>query len=167
MMKVWTAFLLIGAAASVVAWAAMLCRENRVCPFGAAARFVRGLPWGGRLAILPLFAALIVYESMKNSGELKVESGEFGGSHGMHEMGTNLDSPEMRRRSYASEGRFGEAEPEGCASIRENNETQRGEDGANIISVGTECVAVYVCGAIMLETMLHRFQLNVIFSDGQ
>ena len=25
---------------------------------------------------------------------------------------------EMRRRSFASEGRFGEAEPEGCASIR-------------------------------------------------
>ena len=25
----------------------------------------------------------------------------------------------MRRRSFASEGRFGEAEPEGCASIRE------------------------------------------------
>ena len=26
--------------------------------------------------------------------------------------------PPMRRRSSASEGRFGEAEPEGCASIR-------------------------------------------------
>ncbi len=28
----------------------------------------------------------------------------------------------MRRRSFASEGRFGEAEPEGCASIRESAE---------------------------------------------
>ncbi len=27
---------------------------------------------------------------------------------------------EMLRRSFASEGRFGEAEPEGCASIRED-----------------------------------------------
>ena len=68
MMKVWTAFLLIGAAASVVAWAVALCHENRVCPFGAAARFVRGLPWGGRLALLPLFVALIVYGGTKQSG---------------------------------------------------------------------------------------------------
>ena len=64
-MKVWTAFLLIGAAASVVAWAVALCHENRVCPFAAAARFVRGLPWGGRLALLPLFVALIVYGGTK------------------------------------------------------------------------------------------------------
>jgi len=68
MMKVWTAFLLVGAAASVVAWLVALCHENRVCPFAAAARFVRGLPWGGRLALLPLFVALIVYGSVKNSG---------------------------------------------------------------------------------------------------
>ena len=72
MVKVWTEFLLFCAAASVVAWAVALCRENRVCPFGAAARFVRGLPWGGRLSLLPLFAALIAYGSVKNSGELKV-----------------------------------------------------------------------------------------------
>ena len=64
-MKVWTAFLLIGAAASVVAWLVALCHENRVCPFAAAARFVRGLPWGGRLALLPLFVALIVYGGTK------------------------------------------------------------------------------------------------------
>ena len=76
MMKVWTAFLLIGAAASILAWAVALCHENRVCPFAAAARFVRGLPWGGRLALLPLFVALIVYGGTKNSGgvgELGVE----------------------------------------------------------------------------------------------
>ena len=72
-MKVWTAFLLIGAAVSVVAWAVALCRENRVCPFGAAARFVRGLPWGGRLALLPLFAALIVYGSVKQGNVANVE----------------------------------------------------------------------------------------------
>ena len=68
MMKVWTAFLLIGAAASVVAWVVALCHENRACPFAAAARFVRSLPWGGRLALLPLFVALIVYGGTKNSG---------------------------------------------------------------------------------------------------
>ena len=28
----------------------------------------------------------------------------------------------MRRRSFASKGRFGLAEPEGCANIRENAE---------------------------------------------
>ena len=31
----------------------------------------------------------------------------------------------MRRRSFASEGRFGEAEPVGCASIRERVDTCR------------------------------------------
>ena len=31
----------------------------------------------------------------------------------------------MRRRSFASEGRFGEAEPVGCASIREHVDTCR------------------------------------------
>ena len=31
---------------------------------------------------------------------------------------------EMRRRSFASEGRFGNAEPEGCASIREDAEVE-------------------------------------------
>ena len=31
----------------------------------------------------------------------------------------------MRRRSFASEGRFGEAEPIGCASIRERVDTCR------------------------------------------
>ena len=68
MMKVWTAFLLIGAAASVVAWAVALLRENGVCPFAAVTRFVRGLPWFGRVAVLPLFVALIAYGSVKNSG---------------------------------------------------------------------------------------------------
>jgi hypothetical protein len=29
MMKVWTVFLLIGVAASVIAWAVALCHENR------------------------------------------------------------------------------------------------------------------------------------------
>ena len=44
MMKAWVALLVLGAAASVVAWVIVLCHENRVCPFAAAARFVRGLP---------------------------------------------------------------------------------------------------------------------------
>ena len=41
---------------------------------------------------------------------------------------------EMRRRSFASEGRFGEAEPEGCASIREGEDAYHhapnGREGA-------------------------------------
>ena len=65
MMKVWTAFLLVCAAAFVVAWLVALYHENRVCPFTAVARFMRGLPWGGRLAVIPLFVALIVYGGTK------------------------------------------------------------------------------------------------------
>ena len=76
MMKVWTAVLVCGAAVSVVAWAVALLRENGVCPFAAVTRFVRGLPWSGRLAVLPLFFALVVYGSVKNSGG--VESGGAG-----------------------------------------------------------------------------------------
>ena len=59
MMKVWTALLVCGAAVSVVAWAVALLRENGVCPFAAVTRFVKGLPWGGRLVLLPLFLALV------------------------------------------------------------------------------------------------------------
>ena len=102
MMKVVTALLVFGAAASVVAWAIALCHENRVCPFTAAARFVRSLPWGGRLAVVPLFAALIVYGSVKNSGERGIGNGErgvesgglgeLGGNHGIDGMGTNISS---------------------------------------------------------------------------
>ena len=75
-MNVVTAVLVCGAMVSVVAWVIALLRENRVCPFGAAVRFVRGLPLGGRLAMLPLFAALVVYGSVKNhSNEIGCESG--------------------------------------------------------------------------------------------
>ena len=76
MMKVWTALLVCGAMVSVVAWAVALLRENGVCPFAAVTRFVKGLPWGGRLVLLPLFLALVVYGSVKNSGG--VESGGAG-----------------------------------------------------------------------------------------
>ena len=95
MMKVVTAFLVLGAAASVVAWAIALCHENRVCPFTAAARFVRGLPWGGRLAVVPLFAALIVYGSVKPERSGGV--GELGGNHGIDGTGTNISSNRAER----------------------------------------------------------------------
>ena len=76
MERVVTALLACGAMVSVVAWIVALLRENGVCPLDAAARFVRGLPWGGRLAVLPLFAALVVYGSVKNhSNEIGSESG--------------------------------------------------------------------------------------------
>ena len=74
--KVWTAFLLFGAAASVVAWIAALCHEKGIRPFAGAVRFVRGLPWGGRLALLPLFVALVAYGGSKYVGE-----GQIGRAH--------------------------------------------------------------------------------------
>ena len=76
--KVWTAFLLFGAVAAVAAWIAALCHEKGIRPFAGAVRFVRGLPWGGRLALLPLFVALVAYGSTKNSSELRVGSLELG-----------------------------------------------------------------------------------------
>ena len=71
--KVWTAFLLFGAAASVVAWIAALCHEKGIRPFAGAERFVRGLPWGGRLVLLPLFLALVVVGSTKMQSKSTVE----------------------------------------------------------------------------------------------
>ena len=71
--KVWTAFLLFGAAASVAAWIAALCHEKGIRPFAGAVRFVRGLPWGGRLALLPLFLALVAYGSTKMQSKSRVE----------------------------------------------------------------------------------------------
>ena len=71
--KVWTAFLLFGAATSVAAWIAALCHEKGIRPFAGVERFVRGLPWGGRLALLPLFLALVAYGSTKYVGEVQGE----------------------------------------------------------------------------------------------
>ena len=62
-----------GAAASVVAWIAALCHEKGIRPFAGAVRFVRGLPWGGRLALLPLFLALVAYGSTKMQSKSRVE----------------------------------------------------------------------------------------------
>ena len=76
--KVWTAFLFLGAAASVIAWIVALCHEKGIRPFAGAARFVRGLPWGGRLALLPLFLALVVYGSTKYVGEVQGEGEGIG-----------------------------------------------------------------------------------------
>ena len=76
--KVWTAFLLMGVVASAVVWVAALCHEKGIRPFAGAVRFVRELPWDGRLAVLPFFLALVVYGSVKNSSELRVESLELG-----------------------------------------------------------------------------------------
>ena len=71
--KVWTAFLLFGAAASVVAWGVALCHEKGIRPFAGAVRFVRKLSWGGRLALLPLFLALVAYGSTKYVGVVQGE----------------------------------------------------------------------------------------------
>ena len=82
--KVWTAFLLFGAAASVVAWIAALCHEKGIRPFAGAVRFVRELPWGCRLALLPLFLALVVYGSTKYVGEVQGEGERVGESISNH-----------------------------------------------------------------------------------
>ena len=84
MMKVWTAVLVCGAMVSVVAWAVALLRENGVCPFAAVTRFVRGLPWFGRVAVLPMFVALIAYGNVKQSS--MDANHEI---HETHEMGAN------------------------------------------------------------------------------
>ena len=68
----------MGVVASAVAWVAALCHEKGIRPFAGAVRFVRELPWGGRLALLPLFVALVAYGSTKNGSELRVESLELG-----------------------------------------------------------------------------------------
>ena len=86
--KAWTAFLLFGAAASVAAWIAALCHEKGIRPFAGAVRFVRGLPWGGRLALLPLFVALVAYGSVKNhSNERGEMSNEIGSESGFNRVG--------------------------------------------------------------------------------
>ena len=82
----WTAFLLFGAAASVVAWIAALCHEKGFRPFAGAVRFVRELSWGGRLALLPLFVALVAYGStkmgeMESKSRVEVEEKAIGGAH--------------------------------------------------------------------------------------
>ena len=65
--------MLCGAAVSVVAWIVVLCHEKGFRPFAGVTRFVRGLPWGGRLALLPLFMALVVYGSTKMESKSTVE----------------------------------------------------------------------------------------------
>ena len=105
-MKVVTAVLVCGAMVSVVAWVVALCHENRVCPFKAAVRFVRGLPLGGRLAVLPLFAALVVYGSVKNhSNEIGSESGFSRVDEG--ESGFNAEKAEAQEAQRGEGGDFG------------------------------------------------------------
>ena len=106
MMKVWTAVLVCGAMVSVVAWAVALLRENEVCPFAAVTRFVRGLPWFGRVAVLPLFVALIAYGSVKNSA--------MDMNHEIHET-HEIDGRETNRGFNAES--------------QSRGDTQRGEDG--------------------------------------
>ena len=111
-MKVVTAVLVCGAMVSVVAWVIALLRENGVCPFKAAVRFVRGLPLGGRLAVLPLFAALVVYGSVKNhSNEIGSESGFNRVERVEHvdggETGFNAEKAEAQEAQEAQRGEGG------------------------------------------------------------
>ena len=56
-MQAVTAFLILGAIASLVAWVILLLLEHGIRPVHSMVHFVRRLPWGGRLAVLPLFIA--------------------------------------------------------------------------------------------------------------
>ena len=65
-MQAVTAILILGAIASLVAWVILLLLEHGIRPVHSMVHFVRRLPWSGRLAVLPLFIALVVYGSVKN-----------------------------------------------------------------------------------------------------
>ena len=67
-MQAVTAILILGAIASLVAWVILLLLEHGIRPVHSMVHFVRRLPWGGRLAVLPLFIALVVVGSTKFSG---------------------------------------------------------------------------------------------------
>ena len=86
MMKVWTAFLLIGAAASVVAWAVALCHETRVLDetvgvageinaFAAVARRKGGDRWLGAITNWEKREIELSTDFLK-SGEWNVEAFE-------------------------------------------------------------------------------------------
>ena len=82
-MQAVTAILILGAIASLVAWVILLLLEHGIRPVHSMVYFVRRLPWSGRLAVLPLFIALVVYGSVKNSGEV--------GREGVGEGASRLD----------------------------------------------------------------------------
>ena len=67
-MQAVTAILILGAIASLVAWVILLLLEHGIRPVHSMVHFVRRLPWSGRLAVLPLFIALVVVGSTKFSG---------------------------------------------------------------------------------------------------
>ena len=67
-MQAVTAILILGAIASLVAWVILLLLEHGIRPVHSMVHFVHRLPWNGRLAVLPLFIALVVVGSTKFSG---------------------------------------------------------------------------------------------------
>ena len=75
-MQAVTAFLILGTIASLVAWVVLLLLEHGIRPVHSMVQFVRGMPWSGRLAVMPLFIALVVVGSTKFSGN----SGSDGGN---------------------------------------------------------------------------------------
>ena len=119
MTKVLTSFLLLCLAASLVAWAVLLLHERGLHPLRDAVKFVRRLSWGGRLAVLPLFFALLVFGSTKDNGELRVESGEL-----------RVDSGELRVES----GEANVANETVLPIFNSNNQLETGNIGIGNIS---------------------------------
>ena len=72
----------------------------------------------GRLALLPLFVALVVYESVKNSGGV--------GSGG---VGTNLDSPAENAEMHRGEGNLNVANVEVLPVANPNTQLETGNIG--------------------------------------
>ena len=112
-MQAVTAILILGAIASLVAWVILLLLEHGIRPVHSMVHFVRRLPWGGRLAVLPLFIALVVYGSVKNHSN---ERGEMSNEIGSESVSNRVDRVEGDESGFNAEA-------------QSRGDAQRGEDG--------------------------------------
>ena len=153
--KVWTAFLLFGAAASVVAWIAALCHEKGIRPFAGAARFVRGLPWGGRLALLPLFLALVVYGSTKMESKSTVE-----GEEKMDEVHSSVG---LGLNTSTSSNRVGEGVGDGSVFSTESLEMQSKGGGSELSDFSTLDFAIT---DFAVDSLSKTVAFEIAWADG-
>jgi hypothetical protein len=99
-MQAVTAILILGAIASLVAWVILLLLEHGIRPVHSMVHFVRRLPWSGRLAVLPLFIALVVYGSVKNHSN---ERGEMSNEIGSESVSNRVDRVEGDESGFNAE----------------------------------------------------------------
>ena len=112
-MQAVTAILILGAIASLVAWVILLLLEHGIRPVHSMVHFVRRLPWSGRLVVLPLFAALVVYGSVKNHSN---ERGEMSNEIGSESVSNRVDRVEGDESGFNAEA-------------QSRGDAQRGKDG--------------------------------------